>query len=85
MKEWTAEFKPGTDITKVDPRSGCPKSSTPDKQLDVIHCIHLNNKRLTVQQIAMSIDISYGSVYNGILEMSNHLCKMGSSVADTRT
>ena len=51
------------DSTEDDPQSDCPKSSTLDEQIDAIHYMVFDDRRLTVERIANSIDISSGLVH----------------------
>ena len=63
VKKWAAEFKQGRVSIRVvedDPRSGRPKSSTTDEQVDAIHRMVLDDRRLAVEQIAEFIGISSG-------------------------
>ena len=49
VKRWAAEFKRGRDSSEDDPQSGRPKTSTTDAQVDAIHRLVLDDRRLTVQ------------------------------------
>ena len=69
MKKWAVNFKRGWDRINDDPRSGHPKTSITDEPVDAIHRMVLDEKRLTVQQIAKSIGISAGSVHTGLTEI----------------
>ena len=69
VRKYTAEFKWGRDSTKDDPQSGRPKTSTLDKQVDAIHSVVWDNKRLTIQQVVEYIGTSPGLVYAVLTEM----------------
>ena len=71
IKKWAAEFKRGRDSTEDDPRSGRPKTSTTDEQVHATHRMVLDDRRLTVQQIAKTTGISAGSVHT-ILKFQKH-------------
>ena len=58
----TVEYKRNRDSTKDGPRADRPKTTTTDEQVDAIHRMDLDNRRLTIQQIAKAIGISSGSV-----------------------
>ena len=63
----------GKECTDDNPKSGCPKTSTTNEQVDAIHHMGLDDRHLTVQYIAKSIDISSGLVHTiltEVLEMS---------------
>ena len=51
-EKWAVEFKRDRDSTENDPRSGCPKTSTANNQVDAIHRNVLDDRRLTIPQIA---------------------------------
>uniref|UniRef100_A0A3B5BAW3 Mos1 transposase HTH domain-containing protein n=1 Tax=Stegastes partitus TaxID=144197 RepID=A0A3B5BAW3_9TELE len=63
VKKWVADFKRGRESTSDDPRSGRPKSATTHGQVETIHLMVMNDRRVTVQHIAESMDISVGSVH----------------------
>ena len=69
MKKRLVEFRWGSNTTEDKRRSGHPKTSTTDKLGDVIHCIILDDERLTVQQKAKSSGISSSSVYIVLTEI----------------
>ncbi|XP_025105736.1 uncharacterized protein LOC112571137 [Pomacea canaliculata] len=80
VNTWAAEFKRDRVSTEDDPRSGQPKTSTTDDQVDVNHRLVLNDGHITVQQIAKSKGISSGSahtVLTEILEMSKLPARWG--------
>lgn len=57
VKNLAPEFNRGKGSTDDNPRSGRPKISATNEQVDAIYLIVLNDKRITAQQIAKSIDI----------------------------
>ena len=61
--KWAAVFKPERVSIEDDPRSGRPRTSTTDEQEDAIHCINPDDRWLTVEQIAKTMDISSRSVH----------------------
>ena len=68
IKKWAAEFKQGRESLEDDPRSGSPRSSTAADQVDTIHRMVLEDRRLTIQQIADKTGISYGSVQRVLID-----------------
>lgn len=69
LDEMVQEFKKGRVRTDDDPRSYPPKTSTTDDRVDAKNRMVLDDKCLTVQQMAKSIGISSGSVHTGLTEM----------------
>lgn len=69
VKKWASEFKWGRNSTENDPRLGCPKTTSTDKQVDVIYCIVLDERHLTVQKIAKIIGINSGLVYTVLIQI----------------
>ena len=50
LKKWAVEFKQGRNSTEDDPRSGHPKTSTTDGQVNAIHCMVFDDRRLDGSQ-----------------------------------
>ena len=70
---WSIEFKLGRDSIGGESRSGRPKNSITDEQVEPIHHIILDDRRFIGQQIAKSIGINSFSVHTvltKILKMS---------------
>lgn len=51
VKNWTAELKRRRTITENEPRSGRAKDVTTDLQVDAVHCMVINDIRVTIQHI----------------------------------
>ncbi|CAH1257192.1 SETMAR [Branchiostoma lanceolatum] len=64
IKKWVANFKRGKGSVKDDPRSGRPKTATSENEVDAIHRMIMNDRRVTIRHIEHSLGISYGSVQN---------------------
>lgn len=64
VKKWVANFKRGKESVKDDPRSGRPKTATSENEVEAIHRMIMNDRRVTIRHIEHSLGISYGSVQN---------------------
>ena len=63
--KWIQRFKEGRDDFEGDSRSGRPGTSKNDENIEAAQNL-IEDQRITVNQIAMSLDVSYGSA-NSIL------------------
>ena len=59
--EWYSHFKTGRTSIDEDPRIGRPSTSTDDVHIDAVRDLILQNRRLTIREIAEDIGISFGS------------------------
>ena len=64
VKKWAAEFKRGREILEDDPRSGHPSTATTQENIDHIHQMVMNDRRLTISHLANVISISCKRVEN---------------------
>ena len=64
VKKWAAEFKRGRKNLQDDPRSGGLSTTTTQENIDRIHQIAINDRRLTVNHIANVMSISRERVEN---------------------
>ena len=69
VKKWSAEFKLDRDSTEEDHQSGSSKVLTIYEQVGTTQLMVLDDKHLTVQQMANSIGISSGSVQTLLTEI----------------
>ena len=58
VKKWAAEFKRDRASLEDDSRSGRPASATIQENIDHVHHMVMNDRRLTVNQIADVVAIS---------------------------
>ena len=64
VKKWAAEFKRSRESLEDDPRSGRPASAITQGNIDRVHDMVIDNRRLTVNQIADAVAISREQVKN---------------------
>jgi histone-lysine N-methyltransferase SETMAR len=58
IKKWAAEFKRGYTSLEDDPREGCPQSETTPEIIEQLHDTVLDDRRMTVCEIAETVGIS---------------------------
>ena len=68
--ECYSRFKTGRTSIDEDSRSGRPSTSTDDVHIDAVHLI-LQNRRLTIREIAEDVGISFGSCQAILTEKLN--------------
>lgn len=56
--KWAQEFQRGRTSVEDDPRSGRPKTATAEEIIDYIHDMVIDDRRLTKQEIAVTMGIS---------------------------
>ena len=64
VKKWAAEFKRGRKSLEDDPRLGRPFTATTQENIDRIHQMVMNDRRLTINHLANVIGISRERVEN---------------------
>ena len=69
VKKWVADFKRGRESTDDDARTGRPKSATANAQVEGIHRMLMNDRRVTVKHIAQTLRIIVGSVHTALTEI----------------
>ena len=62
VKNWAAEFKRGRESLEDDPRAGCPASAATKENIDCVHHMVMDDRCLTVNQIADDVAISHEQV-----------------------
>lgn len=75
VKYWFAEFKRGRTNTSDEQRSGRPIEVTTPENIQKIHRMVLNDRKLKLREIAELMHISYERVFN-ILHEHLHLKKL---------
>jgi histone-lysine N-methyltransferase SETMAR len=76
ITKWAAEFKRGRTSLEDDPREGLPKSATTPDIIEQEHNMVLDDRRMKVREIAVTIGISkerVGDILHEELDM-NKLC-----------
>jgi hypothetical protein len=63
MNEWIAMFKNGRTSVTDDERSGCPSTSTTEENTERVRTMILDNRRVTIDEVAYHLLISHGSVH----------------------
>ncbi|XP_029634602.1 uncharacterized protein LOC115210258 [Octopus sinensis] len=64
VQKWAAEFKRSRENLKDNPRLGRPAIATTQENIDRVHHMVMNDRRLNVNQIANAIGISRERVEN---------------------
>ena len=64
VKKWAAEFKRGRESLEDDPRLGRPSTATTQENIDRIHQMVMNDRRLTISHLANVVRISRERVEN---------------------
>ena len=64
VKKWATELKRGRESLEDDPRSGCLSTVTTEENIDRIHQMVMNDRRLTISHLAYVISISRKQVEN---------------------
>ncbi len=66
--KWITRFKNGRDDVEDDARSGRPSTSVCEKKIDAVRALIEEDRRLTAETIAITLDISVGSAYTILTE-----------------
>ena len=64
VKKWAAEFKRGRESLEDDSKSERPSTATTQENIDRIHQMVMNDRRLTISHLANVISISRKRVEN---------------------
>lgn len=60
--QWYERFKSGREAVEDDARPGRPSTSKTDENVDEIRQLLIENRKLTIREIAETTNISFGSV-----------------------
>lgn len=75
VRKWEFLFKRGRLSVEDDPRAGAPKCATNDENIDAVHSIVMNDRRVTITHIAETLSISSASIWR-ILSTELHMKKL---------
>jgi hypothetical protein len=75
IKEWFNLFKDGRTLADSDQRSGRLSTSRNANVIENVRSLILEDRRLTVREIAEEVGISLGSAYS-ILTEDLHMCRV---------
>lgn len=67
--EWYNEFKKGRSLVKDLPRSGRPSTASTEENVEKVEKIVLENRHVSLREIASEVDISYGSAEHIVLDI----------------
>lgn len=62
--KWIQRFREGRDDLEDDPRPGRPTTSRNDEKIHAVQHLIDEDRRITINEIAVSLDISYGSAHS---------------------
>ncbi|GFT79216.1 histone-lysine N-methyltransferase SETMAR [Nephila pilipes] len=66
--EWFARFRDGREATDDDERCGRPRSSRTDENVKRVQALVRSDRRMTIEMIAESLNMSVGSVFTIMTE-----------------
>lgn len=66
--KWVTRFKKGRDDVEDEARSGRPSTSICEEKISLVRALIEEDRRLTAEAIANTIDISIGSAYTILTE-----------------
>ncbi|XP_018401191.1 PREDICTED: uncharacterized protein LOC108778481 [Cyphomyrmex costatus] len=66
--QWYERFKSGREAVEDDTRPGRPSTSKTDENVDEIRQLLIENRKLTIREIAETTNISFGSVQSILRE-----------------
>ncbi|XP_048241526.1 uncharacterized protein LOC125374615 [Haliotis rufescens] len=75
VKRWVKEFQRGRESFEDDARSGRPSTSTSPENIDTVHKLVMENRRITIHELEETTGLSYGSIHN-IIHGKLHISKV---------
>ena len=66
--KWITRFRSGRDVVEDDPRSGRPSTSVSEKNIDAVRNLIEEDRRITTELVADTLNISVGSAYTILVE-----------------
>ncbi|XP_048243687.1 histone-lysine N-methyltransferase SETMAR-like [Haliotis rufescens] len=75
IKRWVKEFQRGRQSLEDDARSGRPSTSTSPENIDTVHTLVMENRRITLHELEETTGLSYGSIHN-IIHGKLHMSKV---------
>ena len=63
IKEWYNNFKNGSTSVDSEPRLGRPSTSGNDNVINQVRTLVMQNRRITVRELADEVGVSIGSVH----------------------
>ena len=76
--EWYKRFQDGREDVEDDERSGRPSTSTTDENVEKVEEMVMNNRRITIRDVADDVGISIGScheIFSNVLGMKRVAAK----------
>ena len=77
--KWYKLFIEGREYVNNDTRSGRPSSSTTDENIEAVNKIVMENRRITIREVAENVEISVGScnaIFSDVLGMKHLAAKL---------
>ena len=72
IKRWVKEFQRGRESLEDDPRSGRPTTSASPENIEKVHKLVIENRRISLYELEEATGISYGSIHTYF--MTNSTC-----------
>ena len=79
VKLWYNRFKESREDVNGNARPGRPSTSTIDENIEAMKKMILDNRRITIREIADDVDISFGScqaIFRDVLGMKRAVAKI---------
>lgn len=76
---WYNRFKEGREDVNDDARPGRPSTSTTDENIDAVKKMILDNRRITIREVADDVGISFGTcqaIFTDVLGMKRAAAKI---------